>query len=149
MKSLTIAAIAVSVMLFVLSLCGWLRRHDVYFFREAVKKLPRSAVERLLLLVMVCGLIHYGGSKETNGTDRAVGDAPVLRDAGDVGEGAVTNAPLRFTSIDVGSNSLSLALAWSTNFSPARAWLELHWASKAALFSDRHRKSEVQLSRLC
>ena len=78
MTALCFAAAVVSVVSFAWAFGGWLRRHDVYLFREAVKKLPRSAAERQLLLVMVCGLVYYGGSKETNGTDRAVGN-PSLR----------------------------------------------------------------------
>ena len=97
--------------------------------RNASKSIPHSAFERLLLVCIFCGLVHYGATKETNGTDRASGGAPVLRDTPGSGDGGGTNSILRFTSIGVGSNEVSLALAWTTNFSPARAWLELHWDS--------------------
>ncbi|MBQ6330974.1 MAG: hypothetical protein IJI35_18300 [Kiritimatiellae bacterium] len=97
-------------------------------FRRLAGYVTRCPFKSALAAALrMLGPVRDAVTKGTNGTDRASGDAPVLRDAGEPGDGGSADAPLRFTAICPGSNSVSLALAWATNFSPARAWLELHW----------------------
>ena len=111
--------------LFALAAALWWRRHMGVAFRPLLGFFRRPLFEVLVFLLVVGGFVQYAATKGTNGNDRASGPAQALRDAPepDPDPPSSVGSPLRFTSIAVGSNSVSLALAWTTNFSPARASL--------------------------
>ena len=106
------------------------------FRRIADFAVRRPLAASVAAILVVLGPVRDAATKGTNGTVR--GSAEVRVESGESEGGRspdstlstpssrLGSAPLRFTEICLGSNSLSLALALTTNFSPARAWLELH-----------------------
>lgn len=117
----------IAVVGILLSLCVILKLHelDIYPLREATKIIRRPWFETFLLLFCVGGLIQYGATKGTNGTENANQPSRLtqrsglqsgdLRGSGD-GRGetfAITN--LCFTGIVPLSNSVCLSVAWPTN----------------------------------
>ena len=110
-----------------LSLCGILilRELDIYPLREATKIIRRPWFETFLLLFCVGGLIQYGATKGTNGTENANQPSRLTQRSGlqsgdsrGSGDGrgdplAITN--LCFTGIVPLSNSVCLSVAWPTN----------------------------------
>ena len=98
-----------------LSRLRWLRRAPV--------------ASRFVLAVFIAVAILRGGAKSRmqaedgsngNGEVRLQDSKMGMRDA----EGGACD--FRFTGVAVSSNEVSLSLAWTTNFSPAKAWLELY-----------------------
>ena len=63
-------AAAVPLALSAWMLVQWLRDRGIHPFRALAKFLPRSAVERLLLVCVAVGFFHYGATKETNAPPR-------------------------------------------------------------------------------
>ena len=110
-----------------LSLCVILKLHelDIYPLREATRVVRRPWFETFLLLFCVGGLIQYGATKGTNGTENANQPSRLTQRSGlqsgdsrGSGDGrgdplAITN--LCFTGIVPLSNSVCLSVAWPTN----------------------------------
>lgn len=100
-----------------------LHERDIYPLREVTQLIRRPWFEVALILCLVGGMVQYGATKGTNGTDRAeqpmryappsaqAGDRSALDGPADCRE--VTN--LCFTEIAPLSNSVRLSLAWPTN----------------------------------
>ena len=117
----------IAVVGILLSLCVILKLHelDIYPLREATKIIRRPWFETFLLLFCVGGLIQYGATKGTNGTENANQPSRLTQRSGlqsgdsrGPGDGrgdplAITN--LCFTGIVPLSNSVCLSVAWPTN----------------------------------
>ena len=138
-ETMALAAVgaAVSLALPAWMLALWLRGRGINPFRALAKFLPRGVVGWMLLCVSMLGFFKSGATKETNGVRGASAELKVKSAELERGQlfnsqlstpnsSLGSNSVLRFTSLEMGSNSMSLALAWCTNFAPARAWLELH-----------------------
>jgi len=101
--------------------------------------------ERLLLLIVICGMVHYGATKGTGGGSRSTdGDARTnpsedvsrrnpARDAGLRQSDEITN--LCFTGICVQTNGVILDVAWPTNMFTAGTTLDF-FAEYPALTND-------------
>ena len=116
-----IAVVGLLLLLYVvLKLHEW----NIYPLREATRIIHRPWFEATLLLFFIGGLIQYGATKGTNGTENAnqprlaqrsdlqVGD---LRDIEDNGGDLVAITNLCFTGIVPLSNSVCLSVAWPSN----------------------------------
>ena len=63
-------AAGVSLALPAWMLAMWLRDRGIHPFRAFGRFVPRSAVERLILVCVAVGFFHYGATKETNAPPR-------------------------------------------------------------------------------
>ena len=131
--------VVVSIVLVAASVSIWCWRRTIRVLYVLDTRLPKSAVERLLLVALVCGLVHYGATKE--GGDRG-GDpqvqprsmpyaptvAPVAVDSLDMN--FPTNFPpvtnLCFWGIERGSNSVSFGIAWPLSMAFTNDFIDLY-----------------------
>ncbi|MBR3222497.1 MAG: hypothetical protein IKF72_09745 [Kiritimatiellae bacterium] len=128
-----------AVVLFAASFILWCRRRNILSFHAVDTCLPKSAVERLLLFVVVCGLIHYGATKEggnVGGTPPPMMVAmPPVPNIQPVAEDPLemnfpTNFPpvtnLCFWGIERGSNAVSVGIAWPISMSFTNSFIDLY-----------------------
>jgi len=107
--------------------------------REITSFVRRPWFERLLLLFFICGMVHYGATKGTNGTDNATPPSPGLMMTAapvvspvavdSIGFSLPTNFPpvtnLCFWGIERDAASVSLGIAWPGAIHPVNNCIDL------------------------
>lgn len=121
--------VVVTIILFILSFIFKMHEWGIYPIREMTRLLRRPWFEAVLLAFFVGGLIQYGATKGTNGTDRyelmgmmrspAPTVVPITTDS--MGFSIPTNFPsitnLCFWGIERGDATVSLGIAWPPTMS--------------------------------
>jgi len=128
-----------------LAIVGVYKLHEwgIYPLREMTRIVRRPWFERLLPLVVICGMIHYGATKGTNGSDCAAPPsaglmmvaAPVVSPVAvdSTGFSLPTNFPpvtnLCFWGIERDASYVSLGIAWPSSASLTNDLIDLygHW----------------------
>lgn len=133
---MVVAAILLFVLSFILKMQEW----GIYPFREKTRLLQRHWFEAALLVFFVGGLVQYGSTKGTNGSDRGISRMPTLSvprltpvaiDQEDVY--MPTNLPmvtnLCFWRIVKSEGLLSFGVAWPESVSFENGMIDLygHW----------------------
>jgi hypothetical protein len=121
--------VVVTIILFILSFIFKMHEWGIYPLREMTRLLRRPWFEAVLLAFFVGGLVQYGATKGTNGTDRyelmglmrspAPTVVPIAADS--TGFSIPTNFPpitnLCFWGIERGDATVSLGIAWPPTMS--------------------------------
>jgi len=129
------ALITILTMVFyAVALCVWFRGAILNAFSAISSRLQKRQVEDILLVLFVFGAIYAGGSKGTNGNNRASHDVStvlrqpesglVLRD-GAKRDATQTSEELRFTSFAVDTNAVHFAVALPSGASLPESKLDL------------------------
>ena len=123
-----------SVVFYTIALCVWLRGAILNAFNAISSRVKKRQVEDILLVFFVFGAICAGGSKGTNGNNRASHDVStvlrqpesglVLRD-GAKRDATQTSEELRFTSFAVDTNAVHFAVSLPSGASLPESKLDL------------------------
>ena len=129
------ALITILTMVFyAVALCVWFRGAILNAFSAISSRLQKRQVEDILLVLFVFGAIYAGGSKGTNGNNRASHDvSTVLRQPesslvlhdGATRDAVQSSEELRFTSFAVGTNAVHFAVSLPSAASLPESKLDL------------------------